>query len=73
MVLFSGFSSPQRQGRSGGAKTRRAPGAFGDLLLPERHARLVALTLSVGAAAARMRPGHRSISGETNENGPSKG
>ena len=38
---------------------------LGDLLL-------VVLTLSVGAAAARMRPGHQSASGKTSENGPSK-
>ena len=37
---------------------------LGVLLLPERRARLAVLTLSVGAAVAKMRPGHRSASGE---------
>ena len=45
---------------------------LGVLLLPERRARLAVLTLSVGAAVAKMRPGHRSASGETSESGLSK-
>ena len=42
---------------------------LGNLLLPERHARLVVLILSVWDAVARMRLGHRSASGETKANG----
>ena len=45
---------------------------LGDLRLPECHARLVALILSVGDAEAKMRLGHRSASGETNASGLSK-
>ena len=45
---------------------------LGALRTPERRARLAVLSLSVGAAAATMRPELRSANGETNESGLSK-
>ena len=45
---------------------------LGDLLIPERHVRLVALTRSAGDAVAKMRLGHQSASGEINASGLSK-
>ena len=65
--------SPLRKGK--GDQAEPGPdGALrlGDLLLPERHARLVALILSVGDAVAKMRLGRRSASGKTNVSGPGK-
>ena len=45
---------------------------LGEVRLPERHVRLVALTLSAGDAVAKTRLGYRSASGKINASGPGK-